>query len=118
MSIRSEYSLTIQPNGPSHKEVADMIAGLSSRAKPGDPSFDRAAQMWESVIDGGCPYDWYDSEHHMRAVSRQWPDTMFTLRRHGMEGQGHSVGYFQNGQAQLDDQPQWGPAAFDPAKLH
>ena len=117
MSIRSEHFLTIQEGGPSMSEVAAKIAAAEGKSRPDDPSFQRRAEMWKDIIEGSCPFDWYDSEHHMRAVSRQWPEVLFTVRRNGMEGQGHSVGYFQNGQAQIDDQPQWGPAAFDPAKL-
>lgn len=71
MSIRSEYSLTIQEGGPTHQAVAAKIAAVASRAQPRDPSFVRAAPLWESVIEGSRPYDWYDSEHHMRAVSLQ-----------------------------------------------
>ena len=117
MSIRSEYFLIIQEGGPSTSEVATKIAATEGKSRPDDPSFQCRAEMWKEIIEGCCPFGWYESEHHMRAVSRQWPEVLFTVRSHGMDGQGNSVGYFQNGKAQIDNQPQWGPAEFDPAKL-
>ena len=117
MSIRSEYFLTIQEGGPSTSEVATEITAVEGRYRPDDPSFQHQAEIWKEIIEGSCPANWDDSEHHMRAVSRKWPEVLFKVRSHGMEGQGHSVSYFQNGKAQTDNQPQWGPAEFDPAKL-
>ena len=117
MSIRSEYHLKIEQDGPSHADVAAAIARQSVHNNPARRNLQQETELWQDVINGSCPFDWHESEHHMRHVSSQWPETLFTLTRTGMEDNGNQKSYFKHGKAQVESQPAWSPSDFDPAKL-
>ena len=106
MSYRTDHDLTIDTAEPTLQEVAGRMAQMEELAK-----------TYEAILDSRCPASWYDHEEQMRRVSREWPDTLLTLRGTGEDPGDQWVKYFRNGRMQESRAEHWEPQAFDPALL-
>ena len=60
---------------------------------------------------------WYNRSQDMTIISRQFPDTLFTVRGWGEEHDDVWVEYWTNGKVQREVMPEWTPPLFDPDKL-
>lgn len=115
MGTRTTYELTWTPNWPNGhaaaalnsaivpdprmEEVAAMMAQLTGGTSPGDDDHEAAAREWDEVLSGDLPASWPDHEGHMAAVSRRWPDTLFSLAMEGGGGD-HHMDYYLGGLVQ------------------
>ena len=114
MSYRTEFSLEISQGGPTLQEVAERFTDIGreefgSRREP--------PETWAAVLDARCPTSWYDHQTHMKAISRQWPQTLFTLRGEDADSRDRWTEYHMNGKVHTEKVPAWQPSGFDPEKL-
>ena len=115
MSYRTEFSLKVQ-DGPTTEDVARYLAEhqrLESLA--GHRRED--ADTWDALLTGGLPLAWYNEEACLKAVSRHWPEAVFTLRGNGDDQGDLWVKYFKGGRMQVESAVHWSPAPFDPELL-
>ena len=117
MSYRTDYDLTIDTAEPILQEVAGRVARMEQGTMPGRPGMVELVKTYEAILDSRCPASWYDHEEQMGRVSREWPDTLFTLRGTGEDPGDQWVKYFKNGRMQEHRAEHWEPQAFDPALL-
>lgn len=114
MSDRREYQLNISTPAPTLHEVAEALSEAAPHVFPDSRS---KADDWLTVIDGSCPFGWYEAEWDLRKISTRWPDTLFTLRVIAMDGELDGIVHVQNGRSHNQHQPQWRPEPFDTAQL-
>lgn len=67
------------------------------------------------VLEEACK--WYDHENDMKALSRKYPEVLFTLRGEGEDAGDVWVKYFKGGKMQAEKQPEFVPPPFDAGKL-
>lgn len=112
MSYATFYFMEISHERPNIDEVAAAVADLADpHGTAPDPQF------WKQVLQGELDAKWYESEAHLRRISRRWPNVLFTLSGEGEDHDDQWIQYHQNGRMHEDRRPPWQPAPFDPGKL-
>ena len=114
MSYRTTYNLSIQEGGPTTREVAEKLSDYGREEFAGrreDP------EIWEELVTGFMQASWYDHEAHMKMVSKDHPDVLFTLKGEGENNGDQWTEFHMNGRVQREEAPRWSPKTFDPKKL-
>ena len=78
---------------------------------------DSDVEWWLNVITGDHQVKWYSHTRDMQAVSKEWPEALFTLRGYGEERDEVWAEYHQDGKVQRETRPTWAPPPFDSEKL-
>ena len=93
MSYYTAHNLHWEGKSPTEEEITAMLAPMM------EISEDEAC----SAINGENT-KWYESEQHITALSKRWPETIFTLEELGEDGN-HTVTYFENGRSLMKPVP-------------
>ncbi len=85
--------------------MAEALSQASPHVFPDSLTAGHKADDWLTVIDGSCPFGWYEAEWDLRKISTRWPDTLFTLRVIAMNGELDGLVHVQNGRSHSQRQP-------------
>lgn len=86
MGYYTRYELEIHADGKKYIDISD------------------AQEKIKNIVDYDPFQDsckWYDHEHDMKALSKEYPDTIFTLVGEGEEAGDLWKKYFKNGKVQV-----------------
>ena len=114
MSFHTQYTLTWDTPEPEQdtmvSAVAPFMLGNNHEPSAADLEFVRV------VINGEKSAKWYDSDHHLGEVSKNWPNTVFTMRCTAQEGE-QWITFFKNGLSLIEDLivPDFDPQRFEDA---
>ena len=122
MSYDTSYDLTIAEGGPTHNEVAAIVAELDTTKhhvspESGVTELEAKTEFWSAMLHGEDVTSWYDHDDHMREISHRFPGTLFTLRGNGDDQDDVWCAYYLGGLGVRHKQPTWEPPAFNPADL-
>ncbi len=113
----TKFSLEWTGEFPAMNQVTGKLTEMRDGLSPGDPGFENAGKNWDLILTGVMDTHWPDAESDVAEISRQWPDSVFTLDGEGEERQGNWRTYFQNGMrdARTGEGPHF--LDFEPARL-
>ncbi len=117
MAYMTYYSMEISEPKPTVADAARWLAETVDKTPPTHPEHEQNSSFWELVLSGEEDAPWYNHKEDMQALSKMWPDILFTLTGIGEEQDDQWVEYHMNGKVQRLDRPQWEPEPFDHSKL-
>ena len=74
-------------------------------------------RWWGDIVKGWNNVKWYEYRDHMKTLSMNHPNMVFSLRGEGEESGDIWLEYFQNGQYIRHTPPEWEVPPFDAKKL-
>ena len=112
MSYYTQYTLTWDTPKPDVDQMVNAVAPLL--LEEGEAITPTQLELVRSIITGADTAKWYNSDHQFAELSKQWPNTVFSMRCKGEDGD-QWVTYFQNGRALTEAiiEPEFDPDRFD-----
>ena len=96
MSYYTQYILKWNTPEPTEDQLVTAIAPVMLET---DQEIDsHKLEFVHEVIQGNERAKWYNSDHQVGEISKRWPDTVFTMRCCGEDGE-QWVTFFKNGLA-------------------
>ena len=86
MSFYTTHTLTWDPPGPAEEEITEALAAIMKTS----------TEETARIALNGESEKWYDSNEDVAALSKHWPETVFSLDCCGEDGQKY-VAFFRNG---------------------
>ena len=117
--MMTTYHLHINVDGdlPSIDDIAQRLAGVADGTPEGTDGHEFNVRYWEMVLRGQQDAAWDHHCEHMKQISPEWPDIVFTLEGVPDENDEQWIEYHSNGRAQREVRGPWTPPPFDPDKL-
>ena len=112
MSYYTQYTLTWNTPEPTEDQMVNAVAPLL--LEQGQAITPTQLDWVQSIITGGDTTKWYNSDQQFAELSKQWPNTVFSMHCEGEDGE-KWVTFFQNGRALTEaiTQPEFEPERFN-----